>query len=244
MLDLGFGQRFFMLFLDLTYSQELTRWHSDRVRSFDLEADAWSWHKSLLGWALGTFPSWRLWEPTCTSGFSFDAVICLLALSINTVIGLGHQLCYAFGRCFQFFVSCSDMTLLTFFKLLIKTELTLHATILFLFWSLSGRAHRELVAYLRMLTDGADDIFIQQIDFGVDAFLQLLILLSKIRPPYRTWWLSSCQNRLTLSISSVISYPEAILIRLRSWLTYTRHLRYPNTMLRKFHIGDALNQVL
>ena len=136
------------------------------------------------------------------------------------------------------------MTLLTFFKLLIKTELTLHATILFLFWSLSSRAHRELVAYLRVLTDGANDIFIQQIDLGVDAFLQLLILLSKIRPPYRTWWLSSCQNRLTLNISSVISYPETILIRLRSWLTYTRHLRYPNTMLRKFHIGDALNQVL
>jgi len=136
------------------------------------------------------------------------------------------------------------MTLLTFFKLLIKTELTLHTTILFLFWSLSSRAHRELVAYLRVLTDGADDIFIQQIDLGVDAFLQLLILLSKIRPPYRTWWLSSCQNRLTLNISSVISYPETILIRLRSWLTYTRHLRYPNTMLRKFHIGDALNQVL
>ena len=54
------------------------------------------------------------------------------------------------------------MTLLTFLKLLIKTELTLHATILFLFWSLSSRAHRELVAYLRVLTDGAYDIFIQQ----------------------------------------------------------------------------------
>jgi hypothetical protein len=83
------------------------------------------------------------------------------------------------------------MTLLTFFKLLIETELTLHATILFPLWSLSSRAHRQLVAYLRMLTDGADHIFIQQINFGIDAFLQLLILLSKARPPCGAWWLPS-----------------------------------------------------
>lgn len=137
------------------------------------------------------------------------------------------------------------MTLLAFFESLIfKTELTLHVAILFLFWSLRSRTHWKLIAYLRVLTDGADNVFVQQIDFRIDAFLQLFILLSKIRPPQRTWWLSSRQNRLTLNISSVISYPETIFIRLRSWLTYTRHLRDPHAMLSELHIGNALHQIL
>ena len=244
MFYLRFGQRLFMLLLNLAYSQELTWGHSNRVRSFNLETNAGCRHKSLLGWALGTFPSRWLWEPTCTCRFPFCTVVCLLALSINTVVCLGRQLRYALGGCFQLLVSCSDMTLLTIFKLLIETELTLHATILFPFRSLSCCAHWQLVAYLRMLTDGADYIFIQQIYFGIDAFLQLLILLSKTSPPYRAWWLTSCQNRLALNISSVISYPETVFVGLCSWLTDTGHLGYPDTVLGKFHVGDALHQIL
>ena len=248
MLDLGFSQWFFLLLLYFTNSQELSWWHSNQIRCFDLHADTWSWYERSL---LFSFVLLRGW---CRLGWTGELLTQVFTLLLCKLSNLSlRSLNWWFSRrscclwCFVFDV-CKPTADISTLETKVQFRSTLSkyflAALFVRLWSICW--NWCVISCGSMFTYGPDNILVQQVNFLINIFLQSVIFILEVSqtssPMNSTLRLG--KDRLTLWISWP-SNSETKLIRwFSSLFFYIWNSGDSFSMLGKLDVWNAFKKVL